>query len=115
MKLNALIILLLIAMLGPATGKAQCKFEHTLKVEQSSAANSGGRILVASGESRVEFKLYGVKNGEITLLESKKVSMKGKKSPTIVFESLKPGKYHVLAEWGNCKSGVGGVEGITIN
>lgn len=95
--------------------KAQCKFDHTLKVEQSAADNSGGKILVGSSESRVEFKLYGVKDGEIKLLETKKVSLKSKKSPTIVFESLKPGKYHVLAEWGDCKSGVGGVEGITIN
>jgi hypothetical protein len=114
-KLNRLIILCFVLVFTPMATRAQCKFDHTFKIEHSVKEGSGGKILIGSGESKVEFKLYSEVQGVITLIETKVISFKNNKSPVPVFDSLKPGKYHVLAEWNGCKSGVGGLEGITIN
>lgn len=114
-KLNRLIILSFILGLTSLVAKAQCKFEHTLKIEHSIKDHTGGKILINSNESHVEFKIYILKDGIITQLEGKKISFKKDKNPIVVFDSLQPGKYYVVAEWGKCKSGIGGIEGITIN
>ena len=70
---------------------------------------------MSTAEKNVEFKIYAQKNGAINLIETKKVAFTNSRTPIAIFESLKPGKYYVLAEWNGCKSGVGGIEGITIN
>ncbi len=97
----------------------QCSVKHEIKLNHPQSGGVG-QITLSLDKNVSEtmlLQLYKIDNGELKLIEEKNIDKAQgvNKTENVSFTDLKPALYYLIAKWANCKSSIGGIEGLLIN